>query len=97
LGRPHRGRASGCSLMNVVDGRTLVEEQASSAPALTRERVVVVGGGPAGLAVGAVLKSKGVDALVLERADEIGASSKAHYDRLHHRGAPHRPIDHCKR
>ncbi|MGH2807553.1 MAG: flavin-containing monooxygenase [Actinomycetota bacterium] len=48
-----------------------------------RERVVVVGGGPAGLAVAAVLKAKGIDALVLEKAEEIGASWKAHYDRLH--------------
>ena len=38
---------------------------------------------PPGLAVAAVLKSKGVDALVLDRADEIGASWKGHYDRLH--------------
>ena len=30
-----------------------------------------------------MLQSKGVDALVLDRADEIGASWKAHYDRLH--------------
>jgi putative flavoprotein involved in K+ transport len=45
--------------------------------------VAIVGGGPAGLAAAAVLKSKGIDALVLERADEIGASWKGHYDRLH--------------
>lgn len=48
-----------------------------------RERVVVVGGGPAGLAVAAVLKSKDIDALILDRGDSIGASWKAHYDRLH--------------
>jgi putative flavoprotein involved in K+ transport len=48
-----------------------------------REQVVVVGGGPAGLAAAAEIKSGGNDALVLEQADEIGASWKVHYDRLH--------------
>ena len=47
------------------------------------ERVVVVGGGPAGLAVAAMLKATGLTPLVLDRSDEIGASWKAHYDRLH--------------
>jgi cation diffusion facilitator CzcD-associated flavoprotein CzcO len=30
-----------------------------------------------------VLRSKGIDALILDRASEIGASWKGHYDRLH--------------
>jgi putative flavoprotein involved in K+ transport len=47
------------------------------------ERVVVIGGGPAGLAAATTLKAKGVTALVLEQADEVGASWKGHYDRLH--------------
>lgn len=47
------------------------------------ERVAVVGGGPAGLAAAAMLKAAGMTPLVLERSDEIGASWKAHYDRLH--------------
>lgn len=47
------------------------------------ERVVVVGGGPAGLAAAAVLKHHGIDALVLERAKEVGAGWSSHYDRLH--------------
>jgi putative flavoprotein involved in K+ transport len=47
------------------------------------ERVVVVGGGPAGLAVAAVLKSKQIDAVILDRAESVGASWMAHYDRLH--------------
>jgi putative flavoprotein involved in K+ transport len=69
--------------MSVADKQTLVDEREPSSPAHTRERVVVVGGGPAGLAVAAVLRSKGIDSLILDRADEIGASWKAHYDRLH--------------
>jgi cation diffusion facilitator CzcD-associated flavoprotein CzcO len=48
-----------------------------------RERIVVVGGGPAGLAVAGALKSEGLDALVLDKSEEIGATWKAHYDRLH--------------
>ena len=45
--------------------------------------IVVVGGGPAGLAAAAALKSAGVASRGLERAGEIGASWMAHYDRLH--------------
>jgi len=48
-----------------------------------RERVVIVGGGPAGLAAAAVLNGSHIDAVILERADEIGASWQGHYDRLH--------------
>ena len=62
------------TLMAVADKPVLGSQQDRAGAASVRERVVVVGGGPAGLAVAAVLKSKGVDALVLDRADEIGAS-----------------------
>ncbi|MEA2433646.1 MAG: putative flavoprotein involved in transport [Actinomycetota bacterium] len=58
----------------------------STAPSIDlerQERVVVVGAGPAGLAAAAVLKSKGVDPLVIDRATEVGSSWTAHYDRLH--------------
>lgn len=48
-----------------------------------RELVVIVGGGPAGLAAAAVLNGSHIDAVILERADEIGASWQGHYDRLH--------------
>jgi putative flavoprotein involved in K+ transport len=56
-------------------------EDADTAPA-ERERVVIIGGGPAGLAAAAVLKGRRVDALVLEQADEVGASWQGRYDRL---------------
>jgi len=45
--------------------------------------VIVVGGGPAGLAVAASLGRRGVPALVLERSDAVGASWRRHYERLH--------------
>jgi len=45
--------------------------------------VLVIGAGPGGLAVAASLRRRGVPALVLERADEVGASWRRHYERLH--------------
>ncbi len=44
--------------------------------------VVIVGAGPAGLAVGAELRGLGVPSVVLERADAVAASWRARYDRL---------------
>lgn len=43
----------------------------------------VIGAGPAGLATAAMLRKRGVDALVIDRADAVGASWRSHYDRLH--------------
>ena len=43
---------------------------------------VVVGAGPAGLAAAAMLRKRGVDALVVDRAAAVGASWRGHYDRL---------------
>jgi cation diffusion facilitator CzcD-associated flavoprotein CzcO len=48
-----------------------------------RAEVVVIGAGPGGLAAAAALGQAGVAAVVLERADAIGASWRGHYDRLH--------------
>ncbi|TQE16575.1 NAD(P)/FAD-dependent oxidoreductase [Streptomyces ipomoeae] len=43
----------------------------------------VIGGGPGGLAAAYALRARGVRAVVLERADRVGASWRRHYDRLH--------------
>ena len=70
------------AIVSFMDEVDLIEEPRLESGA-ARERVVVIGGGPGGLAVAAVLKSKDIDALILDRSDSIGASWKAHYDRLH--------------
>lgn len=44
--------------------------------------VYVIGGGPGGLAAAAALREQGVRAVVLEKSDSVGASWRAHYDRL---------------
>jgi putative flavoprotein involved in K+ transport len=43
----------------------------------------VIGAGPGGLAAAAMLRRRGVDVVVVERADSVGASWRGHYDRLH--------------
>ncbi|MFE9624544.1 flavin-containing monooxygenase [Streptomyces sp. NPDC006527] len=45
--------------------------------------VYVIGGGPGGLAAAYALRSRGIRAVVVERADRVGASWLRHYDRLH--------------
>lgn len=45
--------------------------------------VVIIGAGPAGLAVGACLRKVDIDFIILERADEIAPSWRHHYERLH--------------
>ena len=47
------------------------------------EDIVVIGAGPAGLAVSASLRRAGLPHLVVDRAHDVGASWKQHYDRLH--------------
>jgi putative flavoprotein involved in K+ transport len=44
---------------------------------------VVIGAGPAGLAMAAELGRVGIRAVVIEKADEVGSSWAHHYDRLH--------------
>jgi indole-3-pyruvate monooxygenase len=43
----------------------------------------VIGAGPAGLAVAACLKKKGVSSVIVERAATVGSSWRRHYGRLH--------------
>ena len=45
--------------------------------------MLVIGGGPAGLATAAVLRRSGVQAAILEKTDDVAASWRRHYDRLH--------------
>lgn len=45
--------------------------------------VVIIGAGPAGLACAATLRAAGLRATVLEKASEVGAVWRRHYDRLH--------------
>jgi indole-3-pyruvate monooxygenase len=52
-------------------------------PADEQIDVVVIGAGPAGLAVGACLRRVGVDFVILEREATVGATWRRHYDRLH--------------
>ena len=45
--------------------------------------VVVIGAGPAGLAVGACLRRAGLDFIILEQERQPGSSWRRHYERLH--------------
>ncbi|WP_189264343.1 flavin-containing monooxygenase [Streptomyces fuscichromogenes] len=45
--------------------------------------VYVIGAGPGGLAVAYALRARGVRAVILEKSDDVGASWRRHYDRLH--------------
>jgi putative flavoprotein involved in K+ transport len=50
---------------------------------MSKRDAAVIGAGPAGLAAAAMLRRRGVDAVVIDRADAVGASWRGHYDRLH--------------
>jgi cation diffusion facilitator CzcD-associated flavoprotein CzcO len=45
--------------------------------------VVVIGAGPAGLAVGACLRKAGLDFIILEKDHQVASSWRRHYERLH--------------
>jgi putative flavoprotein involved in K+ transport len=49
---------------------------------MEQHEAVVIGAGPAGLAAGAMLRRSGIETLIVERADRVGSSWGAHYDRL---------------
>ena len=44
---------------------------------------IIIGAGPAGLAVGAVLRRANIPFVMLERSDRVGDSWHGHYERLH--------------
>jgi putative flavoprotein involved in K+ transport len=50
---------------------------------MTKHDAAVIGAGPGGLAAAAMLRERGVDTIVVERSDAVGASWRGHYDRLH--------------
>ncbi|WP_416982718.1 flavin-containing monooxygenase [Streptomyces sp. T028] len=59
----------------------------SAPPAITTANpadrpVYVIGGGPGGLATAYALRAQGIRAVVVEKADRVGASWSRHYDRL---------------
>ena len=45
--------------------------------------VIVVGAGPAGLAAGAALRERGIEAVLLDGSPVVGDSWRRRYDRLH--------------
>ncbi len=44
---------------------------------------IVIGAGPAGLAVGACLKQANIQTILLEQNDKVGSAWRGHYERLH--------------
>ena len=59
---------------------------------------LVIGAGPAGLAVAACLKQRALPVTLVDRAPSVGSSWRRHYDRLHlhtdhrHSALPHMPF-----
>lgn len=50
---------------------------------LIGNNTIIIGAGPAGLAVGACLKQAGTQSVILEQSDRVGSAWHRHYDRLH--------------
>jgi cation diffusion facilitator CzcD-associated flavoprotein CzcO len=50
---------------------------------MARHPVAIIGAGPAGLATSAALRARGIPSVVIERAEQVGASWRGHYERLH--------------
>jgi thioredoxin reductase len=49
----------------------------------TELNTLIIGAGPAGLAVSVCLKQAGIPSTILEQSDQVGAVWRRHYDRLH--------------
>ena len=49
---------------------------------MSRSDVTIVGAGPAGVSTAVALKDRGVEPLLVERAEQVGASWRSRYDRL---------------
>lgn len=69
FGRLYRGRAISC-IGTPATGREA--DLAAPAPAATRKRILVIGGGPAGMEAAAVAAQRGHHVVLLESADHLG-------------------------
>jgi cation diffusion facilitator CzcD-associated flavoprotein CzcO len=49
---------------------------------MSGHQVVVIGAGPSGVAAAVSLRDRGLHPLLMDRADEVGASWRGRYDRL---------------
>src|SRR6476646_3683550 len=49
---------------------------------MASHQVVIVGAGPAGISTAVALKDRGIQPLVIDRAEEVGSSWRSRYDRL---------------
>jgi putative flavoprotein involved in K+ transport len=50
---------------------------------MAKRDAAVIGAGPAGLSAAAMLRRRGIDAVVIDRSAAVGSSWRGHYDRLH--------------
>ena len=50
---------------------------------MSDSKTIIIGAGAAGLAVSVCLKQVGVSSFILEQSDQVGATWRRHYDRLH--------------
>src|SRR4051812_2843414 len=81
LRAPYHGGGMACQLCN----RTFAWRGNTTCTIrpMAKRDAAVIGAGPAGLATAATLRERGVDAVVIDRSDSVGASWRSHYDRLH--------------